>query len=379
MKIVFLCGSLEPGRDGVGDYVRRMALELLRQGHQPAAVALNDKYVSHETSLYQQEGSYNLPILRLPSLYKINKRFERAHEWIDEIGAEWISLQFVPFSFHPKGLSFDLAARLVRLGKGRSWHLMIHELWVGMDIESPIKHKLWGAIQRHLIKSLVRQLTPKIIHTQTLLYQAQLSKLGFFSYYLPLFSNIPTPDAALTPIADYHLASVPPNNKSISLVIFGTIHAGAPAKEFAQDVARYAKQNAASVTLIIIGRCGSEQEFWTESWKAVGLTVEILGEQSPEKISEVLMKATIGISTTPPLLIEKSGTTAAMLEHGLAVLCVTRSWIPRGINMLINIHGVMIYRTGEFGSYLNCNRITPRENSVSKIAYQLIADLKNKS
>ena len=44
MKIVFLCGSLEPGRDGVGDYTRMLAAEIIRKGHNAAIVALADKY-----------------------------------------------------------------------------------------------------------------------------------------------------------------------------------------------------------------------------------------------------------------------------------------------------------------------------------------------
>ena len=34
MKIAFLCGSLEPWRDGVGDYTRRLAGDLQACGHQ---------------------------------------------------------------------------------------------------------------------------------------------------------------------------------------------------------------------------------------------------------------------------------------------------------------------------------------------------------
>ena len=45
MRIVFICGSLEPGRDGVGDYVRHLAVAVAQQGHETAAVALRDPFV----------------------------------------------------------------------------------------------------------------------------------------------------------------------------------------------------------------------------------------------------------------------------------------------------------------------------------------------
>jgi hypothetical protein len=46
LKILFLCGSLEPGRDGVGDCVKNVAGELRIQGHQAAAIALNDGFIN---------------------------------------------------------------------------------------------------------------------------------------------------------------------------------------------------------------------------------------------------------------------------------------------------------------------------------------------
>ena len=42
MKFAFICGSLEPGRNGVGDYTRRLAGELAAQGHECLLVSLND-------------------------------------------------------------------------------------------------------------------------------------------------------------------------------------------------------------------------------------------------------------------------------------------------------------------------------------------------
>ena len=48
-------------------------------------------------------------------------------------------------------------------------------------------------------------------------------------------------------------------------------------------------------------------------------SIEITGELSTDLISEQLKKCTLGVST-PFDVIGKSGTTAAMLEHGLPVL-----------------------------------------------------------
>lgn len=374
MKIVFLCGSLEPGRDGVGDYVRRLALELMQQGHHSGAIALNDKHTAHEVSGFQQAALQKLPILRLPSTWPANKRFEHAQRWIYNFDPNWLSLQFVPFSFHPKGLPFDLAGRLGSLGKGRLWHIMMHELWVGMDSEATIKYKLWGSVQRFLIKSLITHLNPKIIHTQTLLYQIQLARLGFNSVHLPLFSNIPIALESFNP-----KPSLPFGKEPISLVLFGVVHPGAPVEEFAQEVAHYARTNQVTVNLVLVGRYGGEQERWATGWKAVGLPVELLGEQPSENVSKTLAEASLGIATTPPLLLEKSGTAAAMQEHGLTVLCVSRPWNPRGIDNLQALNKANVYQRGNFETFLRKEGVQREDNNISNIAHQFTNALLGKA
>src|ERR1022692_2576923 len=42
----------------------------------------------------------------------------------------WVSLQFVPFGFHPKGLPFGLPRHLMSIIGSRPLHWMFHELWV---------------------------------------------------------------------------------------------------------------------------------------------------------------------------------------------------------------------------------------------------------
>ena len=374
MKIVFLCGSLEPGRDGVGDYVRSLITEMLIQGCKTAAIALNDKHIIEEKSnelLPSFNGSH---LYRLPSAWSDVKRFKRAKQLIDELDPTWLSLQFVPFSFHVRGLSFDLHKRLYHLGKGRSWHLMMHELWVGMDYDSPLKLVLWGKVQKCLIKALIKQLKPIVLHTQTPLYQAQLTDLGFCSQLLPLFSNIPN----LNSYSNTHNLEDSPHllriKRDISLIVFGSIHPGAPINEFADDAAKYAKNYGVNVTLTTIGRCGPEEKRWARIWAEKGLIISSLGEQHPSCISEILLKATIGVVTTPAALIGKSGTAAAMHEHGLPVLCVTRPWIARGVKGPEVPSGVLTYHPGNFAVYLNDNKL-PLVNSVFNVVQQLVRAL----
>jgi glycosyltransferase involved in cell wall biosynthesis len=326
MKIIFLCGSLEPGHDGVGDYVRRLAGELIRQGHQVAAVALNDWSVSDIINSTQQaEGTY-VEVLRVPALWTEKDRFKYAKKWIYAFDPEWLSLQFVPFSFHPKGLPLKLSNQLAILGKGKRWHIMFHELWIGMNKEASIKDNWMGKMQRQLIKLLLYNVKPEVIHTQTWLYRAYLAKLGYISHYLPLFSNIPIyrQDGF-----DNDGKTVLVRAKEINFVIFGNIHPDAPVNELVKEVSCYSMTRGVNINLTIVGRSGKETERWEKEWKTAGLIVKLLGEQPPEGISEILGKASFGITTTAFAVAEKSGAVAAMLLHGVPVICVAPSFCPR--------------------------------------------------
>ncbi|HMC86673.1 MAG TPA: hypothetical protein VKI61_14195, partial [Chitinophagaceae bacterium] len=186
MKIIFVCGSLEHGRDGVGDYTERLASELTLQGHKVGLLSLNDQYLKQEIESTKQFDGCLSPIkLRLPSILPTKKRFKKAKAWINDFNPDWISLQFVIFSFHPKGLPFGLSKRLLNLGKEKRWHIMFHELWLGMDLNATKKNKLWGWLQMKIIRKVLADIKPLLIHTQSRLYQAQLAKLGFDSGYLP--------------------------------------------------------------------------------------------------------------------------------------------------------------------------------------------------
>ncbi|WP_375438200.1 hypothetical protein, partial [uncultured Hymenobacter sp.] len=99
-----------------------------------------------------------------------------------------------------------------------------------------------------------------------------------------------------------------------------------------------------------------------------GLSAELLGEQPAEKISETLRNGTIGLSTTSLVVTEKSGTVAAMIEHGLPVLCIARAWWPRGIPTLEQIPGIAEYQQGTLETYLSNVESPPFTSTVPEIA-----------
>src|SRR5215207_4250355 len=99
MIISFICGSLEPGRDGVGDYCYRLATELTRAGHQASIIALNDPFISRLVQNNQVVDETSIKILRLPANLPSKQKNKIAKQFIDVTRPHWISLQFVPYSF----------------------------------------------------------------------------------------------------------------------------------------------------------------------------------------------------------------------------------------------------------------------------------------
>ncbi|HEX6429722.1 MAG TPA: hypothetical protein VF008_18645, partial [Niastella sp.] len=96
MNILFICGALEPGKDGVGDYTRRLAGAVQSLGHRSSIIALYDHYVSEETIAAQPAENNTIQVLRISSNTGDVNRFRRAKEWADAFAPLWISLQFVP-------------------------------------------------------------------------------------------------------------------------------------------------------------------------------------------------------------------------------------------------------------------------------------------
>jgi hypothetical protein len=323
MRIIFICGSLEPGKDGVGDYVRRLAGQLNFKSQEAAIIAFSDQITEEIKEETQYDNNNAVSVLRLCCSIELKQRAAIAKTWINTFKPDWISLQYVPYSFHPKGLPFGLGIHLKQLAKKARWHIMFHELWLVSNSSIPTKHYLIGSLQKKLIAQLIKDLHPEVIHTQTQFSQHQLRKIGLQARLLPLFSNIPV----MLP-TQYHANSS--NEKEIRIVSFGSIHPNSLIAQFAKEAASYQEKHNQQVTLTVIGRAGELQKEWISTWKAAGLKAEILGEQSPDQISKVLTSSSSGLSSTPYVMSEKSGSVAAMREHNIPVICIANTYIPKG-------------------------------------------------
>ena len=312
VKILFLVGSLEPGRDGVGDYSRTLATECARVGHEPCLLSLNDPWVERP----QSEPA----LLRLATKMSWSDRVRAARAFLTASRAEIVSLHFVPYSFHRAGLNFALPQILgVIIGRTRV-QVMFHELWIGAQIGASLQAKTLGFCQRKIIQATVKTLACRIVHASNSVYVQLLARHGIDATQLPLFGSVPI-------IAPEKLPRR--NSNILRLGMFGSIHPEWSPDEMLGRLRQLGKQ----VQLSHIGRIGPWASVWRDLTERYGLEVELrrLGERSPEEISRFLSSLDFGVATTPLSLIGKSASVAAMLDHGLPVIVNRNDVHFRGI------------------------------------------------
>jgi hypothetical protein len=323
MKIAFLTSCAAPGKDGVGDYTRLLAQSCEQLGHPTNIVALHDRQLRQPT----EETESPVPTLRLSASQPWNQRVQQAREQLDRFDPDWISVQFVPYGFHRKGLSVRLTNHLRQLIGARRRQLMLHELWIGAERNASMKHRLIGTAQRWLLIDLIHRLAPRYVHTSNQTYRALLQRQQISCVALPMFGALPNTDA--DPNLFLHAlreanSSVDAQNRSQYLIfgLFGTLHPIWPAQPLLTHLQLAGQLHRKRILIAGIGRLGAGQRLWHELAARYAQSFDFchLGEQPPARISAFLNGVDFGISTTPLALIGKSATTAAMLEHGLPVI-----------------------------------------------------------
>lgn len=318
MNLVFLCGSLEKGKNGVGDYTRIMGKLVHEMGHAVSLIALNDNYLDQD---YQEEKiSSSLYIYRIADHLKDKDRYSKVKEIIITKKPDWVSLQYVPFSFHKKGIPLNLGANLKSLENNFKWHIMFHELWIGMEKGANTKNSIIGNIQKTLIKKLIIKLNPKIINTQLPLYKEHLKKIGCTADILPLYSNIERVENKRDPITK--------KDRHIQIALFGGMQFGAKFKEFIIWLTQFTTY---SIEFQFIGKTTQEKESWYKLLKAQHIKYTDHGFSQDEKVSNILNQCDWGLTGTPFILLAKSGSVAAMIDHDLKVICIARDWIPKNL------------------------------------------------
>ncbi len=328
MRIAFICGSLEPGRSGVGDYAVSLAAECVRRGRPCRALSLNDRHVS-EPAVSEISG---VEILRLPGSLPWEERIARALASIQAMNADWVSFQMSCYGFNDKGIIAGLAKRFRRLSAGRNAHLMFHELWIGLPESSGWKDRVVGGIQKFFILDFLRQIRPRVVHTNTAAYRALLDKCGVRSTVLPLFSAIPIVPVGGSewPLEELASRGIPIGRGNRGEYwIFGMF--GSIPPEWKPEPLFGCLSEAASARgrKLVVTATGNMDPGSLRSWEAFArdfagrAAFHHFGGRSPEQVSEIFNTLDFGIATSSWAVIGKSSSAAAMRDHGLPVI-VTR-------------------------------------------------------
>ena len=330
MRIQFLCASLEPGKDGVGDYVIRLAEQLCLSGHECQCVAINDRHVIPKTTGFNRcKVSDACEVIRLSSQQSWSERMRHLQMITCSFAPNWISLQFVPYGYQKRGFSFGLGQRLSEIAGSASRHMFFHELFIGMNSGASTSHRIQGFIQQLAIRNVIRRGRPDLIHTHVPLYQHWLRRFGAKADLLPLVSGIPI--AADGPITELFDKWREDRQQSPGQYLFGgyfgSFYQNAANSEFIAGLHALARNTKKRV---VVFRAGHQAREYEKLWDKVTQADQLHGENaitwvdvghlSAPLVSRYLQALDFGIAATPWPLIGKSGSVAAMVDHGLPVL-----------------------------------------------------------
>jgi hypothetical protein len=321
MKVLFVCGSLEEGRDGIGDYTRKFAQECAIQGLSAILVAVNDVYME-QLSITNNNG---IPCYRIPQKLSWSKKWDEMLDILKvNMDLDWISIQFQPYAFSKKGIVKAAVPFFNNLSKKHKIHVMIHELWVAEEREASLKLKAFGFVQKLNTIAFLKKIKPAVVQTSIPLYSKMLNLTGVKNTILPLFSNIAYcgNSCEMDNIDTAHLRIS--KDKYLIGCLFGSIyHESWDLSSLFTTLMREKDRTGKEIMIVSIGKISYGQAFWQglpSAYPAINFLT--LGPQNEKTLSWWLSNfAEFGIVTTPAIIAGKSGSFMAFIEHGIPVLC----------------------------------------------------------
>jgi hypothetical protein len=320
-RFVFVCGSLEPALDPIGDHVRLLGEALHARGHCVGLLALNDRHLS---GCWRDRDAIvsGIPIQRLGSDVRWRKRMHQAARFAGNMQPDWVSLHYAPAAFHELGLPFRLAGRLRRIAGRRPWHVMFHELWLGLAADVRPPHRLLGSLQRRIVRHLLRTLKPARIHTPSTPNAEALRRLATDPVRLPLFATLPIPDPPPAYAGPPHQRA----DRTLRAGVFGPIPPDWDPLAHLLQLADWAVAHHCQFEFWLIGHTGHHASDLCAGIRgALNDSVRVMhaGTESANHAALAIAGLDIGFAPAPWPLIEQSSTAATCLDLGVPVV-VTR-------------------------------------------------------
>lgn len=321
MKISFLTACLEPDRDGVGDYTRMLAGQCAALGHECCLIGIADQYAPGEN-----DAGQGTELLRMPCHLPWEDRVGRARNHLAIFKPDFISFQFVSYSYNKNGLIAGIEKYIHEIVDERPLHIMLHELWIGNYRRAGLKERCVGALQRYFILRMLRTLRPALTTVTIPLYFDFLKNAGQECTILPLFGNIPiappNPSWVLQSLRNCGIDIHTSNRHEFWCAgMFGSLHPSWPPEPLLTLLRASANRYRRKLVITSIGRLGPGRELWNKLASLHGDVQFVdLGKQPAPEISAYLQEIDFGIAASPRTVIGKSGTATAMAEHGLPVI-----------------------------------------------------------
>lgn len=181
MRILFITNNLPPLVDGVGDYTYNLACEFAKHGHETHIICRNKQEIHDD---YE-----NIHVAKI--VEKWNRQAGRQiADYIRKNGIEVVSLQYVPYAYHSKGLPFGLIPAVYEIKKtGAKLMVFCHEVSVEFFHASLKKH-FYEKLMRYVSKRILQKadgMATSVVHYRKMMEDLDFSNVGV----IPIASNIP--------------------------------------------------------------------------------------------------------------------------------------------------------------------------------------------
>lgn len=322
MRILFAGGDLY-SNGGVSDYTKYLAKACMDLGHQVFLLSLFQREKFARENLFVPCPSEFLNISESASW---QERRKLASVGIQIFKPDFISLQFVPFSFQKKGiLHAEVRREMWELFRKFPLHVFFHEMYVSLKPSFNSGFFWLSLFQRLCFREFFNRLRPTVAHTNCSLYRYYLNKRGIAAERLELFGSIPIeiPDPVIFHrIFEEKGISFATQKRSSFLIFgfFGGIHNGLPLKSFFRKLQQ--RKNQVGKDVIVCSMGGTPIEAWMALEEEFSRDFRFVkfDSQPTNIVSQYLQGIDYGITSYPISCFEKSSALAGLLEHGLPIV-----------------------------------------------------------